>query len=80
MFGNLKILFVWMAPLILQKTEPPQFYQYWFLNWCHVSQGPFDGILAFSQGATMVSLICGLKEQEPGKLGWKSGLSQLNWM
>eukprot|EP00105_Crassostrea_gigas_P032548 XP_011455589.1 PREDICTED: esterase OVCA2 [Crassostrea gigas] len=30
-----------------------------------IEQGPFDGVLAFSQGATMVSLICGLKEQEP---------------
>ncbi|XP_061180389.1 esterase OVCA2-like isoform X2 [Saccostrea echinata] len=28
-------------------------------------QGPFDGILAFSQGAAMASLICGLKEQDP---------------
>ncbi|XP_048756066.2 esterase OVCA2-like [Ostrea edulis] len=30
-----------------------------------VEQGPFDGILAFSQGAAMMSLICGLKEQDP---------------
>lgn len=26
-------------------------------------QGPFDGVLGFSQGASMLSLICGLKEQ-----------------
>eukprot|EP00057_Strongylocentrotus_purpuratus_P033414 XP_791341.3 PREDICTED: ovarian cancer-associated gene 2 protein homolog [Strongylocentrotus purpuratus] len=26
-------------------------------------QGPFDGVLAFSQGAAMLALICGLKEQ-----------------
>lgn len=27
-------------------------------------QGPFDGILGFSQGASMVSLLCGLQEQQ----------------
>ncbi|XP_071481343.1 esterase OVCA2-like [Diadema antillarum] len=26
-------------------------------------QGPFDGILAFSQGAALLALICGLREQ-----------------
>nr|XP_054766854.1 esterase OVCA2-like [Lytechinus pictus] len=26
-------------------------------------QGPFDGVLAFSQGAAMLTLICGLKQQ-----------------
>ena len=26
-------------------------------------QGPFDGVLAFSQGASLLSVICGLKEQ-----------------
>ncbi|XP_047491263.1 esterase CG5412-like [Penaeus chinensis] len=28
------------------------------------SCGPFDGILGFSQGATMVGLLCGLKQQK----------------
>ncbi|XP_041367617.1 esterase OVCA2-like [Gigantopelta aegis] len=28
-------------------------------------QGPFDGVLGFSQGAAMLSPICGLREQEP---------------
>ncbi|XP_042905252.1 esterase OVCA2 [Parasteatoda tepidariorum] len=28
------------------------------------TQGPFDGILGFSQGASLVSLICGLKENK----------------
>ncbi|XP_025095344.1 esterase OVCA2-like isoform X2 [Pomacea canaliculata] len=30
-------------------------------------QGPFDGILGFSQGASMVSLLCGIQEQQPDK-------------
>ncbi|KAK3108086.1 hypothetical protein FSP39_000863 [Pinctada imbricata] len=30
-----------------------------------IEQGPFDGILAFSQGAAMLSLICGLQKQNP---------------
>ncbi|ESP03179.1 hypothetical protein LOTGIDRAFT_224587 [Lottia gigantea] len=30
-----------------------------------ISQGPFDGVLGFSQGAAMVSLLCGLQELEP---------------
>ncbi|XP_062572307.1 esterase OVCA2-like isoform X1 [Saccostrea cucullata] len=30
-----------------------------------IEQGPFDGVLAFSQGAAMASLICGLKEKDP---------------
>jgi hypothetical protein len=29
-------------------------------------QGPFDGVLGFSQGASMVSLLCGIREQDPG--------------
>ena len=29
-------------------------------------QGPFDGILGFSQGAAMVSLLCGVQEQQSG--------------
>lgn len=33
----------------------------------YVSQGPFDGVLGFSQGASFVSLLCALKEQEAGK-------------
>ncbi|XP_060086121.1 esterase OVCA2-like [Ylistrum balloti] len=28
-------------------------------------QGPFDGVLAFSQGAAFLSLICALREQNP---------------
>ncbi|KAL4222813.1 Ovarian cancer-associated protein 2 [Mactra antiquata] len=28
-------------------------------------EGPFDGILSFSQGAAFVSLLCGLKEENP---------------
>ncbi|XP_064648084.1 esterase OVCA2-like [Lineus longissimus] len=28
-------------------------------------QGPFDGVLGFSQGGSMVSLLCGLREQNP---------------
>lgn len=31
-------------------------------------QGPFDGILGFSQGASLVSLLCGLREQNPDML------------
>ncbi|XP_074659693.1 esterase OVCA2-like isoform X2 [Tubulanus polymorphus] len=30
-----------------------------------VEHGPFDGVLGFSQGATMASLVCGLHEQNP---------------
>lgn len=30
-------------------------------------QGPFDGILGFSQGASMVSLLCGIQEQDSDK-------------
>ena len=29
-------------------------------------QGPFDGVLGFSQGASMVSLLLGLQQQQPG--------------
>ncbi|XP_029641671.1 esterase OVCA2 isoform X4 [Octopus sinensis] len=29
-------------------------------------QGPFDGLFGFSQGASLVSLLCGLREQNPG--------------
>ena len=32
-------------------------------------QGPFDGILSFSQGAALASLLCGLREQDHGKNG-----------
>ncbi|XP_029641670.1 esterase OVCA2 isoform X3 [Octopus sinensis] len=28
-------------------------------------QGPFDGLFGFSQGASLVSLLCGLREQNP---------------
>ncbi|KAK3580578.1 hypothetical protein CHS0354_002672 [Potamilus streckersoni] len=28
-------------------------------------QGPFDGILAFSQGAALLTVLCGMKEQDP---------------
>ncbi|GAB1601098.1 esterase OVCA2-like isoform X1 [Argonauta hians] len=28
-------------------------------------QGPFDGLFGFSQGASLVSLLCGLREQDP---------------
>lgn len=30
-----------------------------------LEQGPFDGILSFSQGAAFASLLCGMKEQNP---------------
>ncbi|KAK6166140.1 hypothetical protein SNE40_022903 [Patella caerulea] len=30
-----------------------------------IEQGPFDGVLGFSQGAAMVSLLCGLQESDP---------------
>ena len=29
-------------------------------------QGPFDGILSFSQGAAFASLLCGVQEQNQG--------------
>ena len=32
-------------------------------------QGPFDGILSFSQGAALASLLCGLREENHGKNG-----------
>lgn len=31
------------------------------------SQGPFDGVISFSQGAAFASLLCGVQEQNPGK-------------
>ena len=33
------------------------------LQYFHL-QGPFDGVLGFSQGASMVTLMCGLLQQE----------------
>ena len=40
---------------------------------CVLLQGPFDGVLGFSQGASMVSLLCAMQAQqapgeEPGSL------------
>jgi len=29
-------------------------------------QGPFDGVLAFSQGASLLSLLCSLQQKESG--------------
>lgn len=30
-------------------------------------QGPFDGVLSFSQGAALATLLCGLREQNPDR-------------
>ena len=46
------------------------FSRYSELNMTLKLQGPFDGILSFSQGAALATLLCGLREQKPGKLHW----------